>query len=160
MTGIESLNRLMQWILRKLSGVQSETLLWENSNPTANFTAQTISIPNLAEYARIKVVFCGWVTASWEFTEEFERDTYIAGRLWVKSTNVMNATGREIKRNNEGLDIGDCYLRTVTSTGAATSIYNNNLVPLKIYGLKKVGGGGVLKSSIFRRFVLVRGCAA
>ena len=41
----------------KISGGVTMELLWENARPTSEFAAQTITVPNMAEYDMIRIVF-------------------------------------------------------------------------------------------------------
>ena len=113
----------------------SPVLLWENSNPTAEFAAQTISL-DLTDYAGVIVEF-----------NESDVMQNLAGRLYCKKTdnysryvgvgysanvqsNVAAYARNIIKVDNNGVEFG---------TSVTNSAANNQkiLIPIKIYGVKK-----------------------
>ena len=98
-------------------------LLWTNSNPTAAFTAQTVSL-DLTDYVGVIVEF-------------YDNDT----RLYVKKDDTDNTAGhytvdasytRKVTINDNGATITEGYV-----FGSNNETKNNNvLLPYKIYGVK------------------------
>ena len=105
-------------------------LLWTNSNPTARFDAQTISL-NLTDYAGVIV----------EFYAEDDKQT-LAARSYLKKDDIINgsnfgtghtdatstAASRNYTINNDGVTFSSGYF----SNSATTEV----LIPYKIYGVK------------------------
>lgn len=113
----------------------SPVLLWENSNPTAAFAAQTISL-DLTDYVGVII----------EFNDSDIHPT-IAGRLYYKKTdNYDKYTGigftatadsplatyarNIINVDNNGIEFGASY-----TNGAANT--QTTHIPIRIYGVKK-----------------------
>ena len=105
-------------------------LLWTNSNPTARFDAQTISL-DLTDYAGVII----------EFYAEDDKQT-LAARSYLKKDDIINgsnfgtghtdvtstAAGRNYTINNDGVTFSSGYF----SNSATTEV----LIPYKIYGVK------------------------
>lgn len=105
-------------------------LLWTNSNPTARFDAQTISL-NLTDYAGVII----------EFYAEDDKQT-LAARSYLKKDDIINgsnfgtghtdatssAASRNYTINNDGVTFSSGYFSNSTTTEV--------LIPYKIYGVK------------------------
>lgn len=141
MNGVEKLNKIMQGILSKLSCVCTETLLWENSNPGADFAAQTIQISTLNNYDRVKLIYKQAKSIEQEFAVEFEAGTLLQPAI-VAAEGYTYIINRPVKAVTNGLEVGGCTLKSTTNASPNAGYYNHNAIPLKIYGLKYVGGGG------------------
>lgn len=157
---VEMLNRLQRWMLDKLSGMYTETLIWTNNNPGADFVAQTISIPDLAEYDKLKVVYKLSKANSNEMVAEFESNALLQPAIVLEKgyTYIIN---RQVQCVTGGIKFGDSILKSTTASDPNAGVYNHNAIPLKIYGLKKVSGGGALLNRLFAPLMrLDRGCVA
>lgn len=105
-------------------------LLWTNSNPTARFDAQTISL-DLTDYAGVII----------EFYAEDDKQT-LAARSYLKKDDIINgsnfgtghtdatstAASRNYTINNNGVTFSSGYF----SNSATTEV----LIPYRIYGVK------------------------
>ena len=106
--------------------IDGGTLLWENTSPTADFVAQTITL-NSDNYDIIDVFFCSNVRSN-NKTFEFRRT--IKNYDVTLSTVVQNTnTYRVIKfLSDNSLSVGDGY--------SATEVQDRRCVPLYIIGYK------------------------
>ena len=109
-----------------------QTLLWTNDSPTSPFPRKTISL-DLTDYDGVIV----------EYAPNITETTKIISRVkCAKSSNNIgsgNITTLGIARfihtvDDNGVVFGDCYASTVD---------NNNLIPIKIYGYKQYETGRI-----------------
>lgn len=108
-------------------------LLWTNSNPTASFSAQTISM-DLSAYGEIEI----------EFKHSSASESYLYQKVTVPSRDIslfyMNARSpnaeiesREVTATSSGVVFGGGR----RAQGVWTpSDDNTRIVPTKIYGIK------------------------
>lgn len=136
-------------LISTINRVDTRTLLWTNSNPTAGFAGQTVST-NLG-FDAFEIDYIGFTSqAGYRCTEKFYTDastsdpvngvlTFITGAggqvgngLYIFKRTVM------VDENAGGLTFGELYRATPTQDWAR---YTNNtgIVPYKIYGLKFAG---------------------
>lgn len=113
------------------SGNLSPVLLWENSNPTAEFAAQTVSL-DLTDYAGVIIEF-----------KLKTNSTKINTRLYAKKNENVDSIFGAGSYNTKG-DSNAARGLTVTDTGVtfaegySNMTENNNLcIPITIYGVKE-----------------------
>lgn len=115
----------------KIYGVKSvlvdtnPILLWTNSNPSADFDAQTISL-NLTNYTGVFVDVIGTGSDTVQNTSYFSKNDI------DKVVGIFSATGaytRTVNVNDDGITFG-----IAKNTNSATT--NSRCIPLKIYGTK------------------------
>ena len=105
-------------------------LLWENSNPTAEFAAQTISL-DLTNYAGVLIEFNSANDQLFLATKSYlsksdiiKTDYFGAGH----KSGTAGAGGRNYSINDSGVTFTDAYW--------LNQISNNAMIPTKIYGVK------------------------
>lgn len=109
------------------------TLLWENSNPTANFTAQTISL-DLSEYDAAYIVYkssTGNILWSGIILKD---DALNYPRFITNSGANTRWFSRTIRVNDTGAVFADCGRFTQGTSGTTTT--NDSMIPYRIYGVK------------------------
>ena len=106
-------------------------LLWTNSNPTAGFTPQTVSL-NLSDYAGVIIEFASTTT-----------NTRLVSRIFIKKTDNTELYGGSYL-NLSGTGYGICRKVSISDTGVVFDntiangvVSNNSLIPNKIYGVKE-----------------------
>lgn len=105
-------------------------LLWENSNPTSAFAAQTVSL-DLSDYAGV-LVECELdishndiITRAYIKKEDYDLVGFGAGSGGAGS--ATSAVGRTVKVDDNGVIFGNGYTTAVNNTAS---------IPVKIYGVK------------------------
>ena len=113
----------------------SPVLLWENSNPTAAFAAQTISL-DLTDYVGVIIEFF-----------QSAAENALRTRIYVKKTDTVQfgsgfrsdgggqigASGRNVTINDSGVEFTDGVAGwSVTSV----TTLNTDVIPYRIYGVK------------------------
>ena len=113
-------------------------LLWENSNPTVEFTAQTVSL-DLSDYAGVIVEFKKTTTSTKINTRLYAKknedvdEIFGAGSYYTKGDSN---TARGVNVTDTGVTFAEGY-RNMTSD-------NNTTIPIRIYGVKEY----IVESSI------------
>ena len=116
--------------------------LWENPNPTAEFTAQTILI-NSENFSCFQVVFLG-------YRSDIDGELYLSSGILPKGLTkyvLINPYGNndgEINFQKRSFTVTDSefifeessYCKTLTNANAGSS--NNVCIPTVIYGIKGV----------------------
>jgi hypothetical protein len=102
-------------------------LIWTNPTPTAQFPAQTTSL-NLTKYDAVKIVFDRCANDHAQCTFEIEKNGYqsLVSCLWTQSTSVVRMV-TSVTDSGITWDDGRHY---------DGQIYNYDMIPLKIYGIK------------------------
>ena len=106
-------------------------LLWENSNPTVEFTAQTVSL-DLSDYAGVIVEFKKTTTSTKINTRLYAKknedvdEIFGAGSYYTKGDSN---TARGVNVTDTGVTFAEGY-RNMTSD-------NNTTIPIRIYGVKE-----------------------
>ena len=127
------------------SGGMTETVLWTNPNPTASFSAQTVTLSeSLRNYTYFKVVYRSSTTGDIDFYVLFPvlgsggDFMYYVGNSQAKgciSYNISSGTARQRRlyiNNTDGTEVGFTACQNVTSTTTT----NGALIPVYIYGVK------------------------
>ena len=72
---------------------------------------------------------------------EFESNALLQPAITLEKgyTYIIN---RQVQCVTGGIKFGDSILKATTASDLNSGVYNHNAIPLKIYGLKKVSGGG------------------
>lgn len=138
----------MKGISKLLRGFETRKLLWTNPNPDASFSTQDIPIPNAYDkYDLIEV----------EFKLNYAENTTTGMKVFAKAgkrsggtqtvtqwSSVANAWQLLHRSwwwdgNHTAIHFDSAwYFNLGTSTKA---ISEANLIPYRIYGIKKIGGG-------------------
>ena len=106
-------------------------LLWTNSNPTASFAAQTVSL-DLSDYAGVLVEYersialNNVISRAYVKKEDYDIVGFGAGNGGGYGSAV-SAAGRNVKVNDNGVIFGSGY---------STAEDNSAFIPVKIYGVK------------------------
>ena len=129
---------------KKTAGGMTETVLWTNSDPTASFSAQTVTLSDsLKNYKYFKVVYRSSNTGDIDFYVLFPvlgsdgEFMYYVGNSHAKgciSYNISNGTARQRRlyiNNTDGTEVGFTACQNVTSTTTA----NGTLIPIAIHGV-------------------------
>lgn len=105
-------------------------LLWENSNPAAEFAAQTVSL-DLTNYAGVLVEFNSandqLILATRSYlskSDAINKDHFGAGHVGGSAGGI----GRNYSINNSGVVFANAYY--------LNNVSNNAMIPTKIYGVK------------------------
>lgn len=106
-------------------------LLWENSNPSAEFAAQTVSL-DLTDYAGVLVEFNSandqLILATRSYlskSDKINKDHFGAGHVGGSAGGI----GRNYSINNSGVVFANAYY--------LNNVSNNAMIPTKIYGVKE-----------------------
>lgn len=106
-------------------------LLWENSNPAAEFAAQTVSL-DLTDYAGVLVEFNSandqLILATRSYlskSDTINKDHFGAGHVGGSAGGI----GRNYYINNSGVVFANAYY--------LNNVSNNAMIPTKIYGVKE-----------------------
>lgn len=109
------------------AGGFSPTLLWTNSNPSAAFSAQKISV-DLSGYEWVLIDFRTTRTAEYRAFQIFEVGS--SGRLQAIQSGMSR---RAVEISSTGVDVGSGS--NLTASGSSFAASDNVCVPYKIYGL-------------------------
>lgn len=125
-------------------GSETWDLLWTNPSPSANFAAQDITISGLSAYKAVMVVFRRGTGNESEVSEItlMGRET-IKNYVYNLNTNSAYLLQREYSVNVNGdnkISFGNAYQRIITSSSAA-SVSTQVVIPVRVYGIKAIGGG-------------------
>ena len=104
-------------------------LLWTNPNPTASFSATTISM-DLSDYDLFLVY-----TKDYTTTTDVTPTLICKGQITTVLMSVWYNTGREYTFTDSGINIGNgwAYLNLADSTKTYSGV---RVIPYKIYGIK------------------------
>ena len=152
---------LKEWIAKVTGQAEFKTLVWTNPSPSSGFNAQTIPL-DLSEYDAVEI-HCNSGTSGNETSSGICLVgknivlTYIGGGNSYGSGGVFLAErGFEVSTSGVNVRAGLGSFMT-----EANFPYSNNtrMIPLKIYGIRYVGGGVLLNSILkaFRRFASSKG---
>ena len=99
-------------------------LLWENSNPTAEFTAQTISL-DLTDYAGVIVEFYYNINSQ-----------YVSSRVYAKKTDIFSNKfgGGFVAEDANAMNILALNDNGIQFSNASPN--KTACIPYKIYGVK------------------------
>lgn len=125
-------------LIKKLA-YNTPELIWENPNPSANFSSQTINL-NLSNYDKVVIEFSADINALYINLVECA-----VGKNGMSSrfTSTMTVfTTRAFEVSATGVTFLNSYRREWGTTSGA-AVENGNQIPLKIYGIR---GGGQLNS--------------
>lgn len=121
-----------------LKGAITETLLWENANPTSSFAAQTIGL-DLSEYDSVEI-FTALSTNGTIHRVDKAKKGYSCRILDyynpTSTSNYLDLLNRSAAVNNNGVKFGTANSKQTNSTEATEN--NKYMIPLKIYGIKEV----------------------
>ena len=113
----------------------SPVLLWENSNPTAEFAAQTISL-DLTDYVGVIIEFFKSAAENNLLTRIYVKKTDTAqfgGGFRIDANSTIGASGRNVTINDSGVEFTDGAAGwSVTSV----TTLNTDMIPYRIYGVK------------------------
>lgn len=112
-------------------------LLWTNSNPTAEFAAQTVSL-DLSNYIGV-IIECLYSTNNQNLTSRVyikKGETLIGGCNTESYPNVRLITAI----NDEGVSFG---------VARDSNTHNDNVIPYKIYGVKEYIVGPVMGDLLY-----------
>ena len=145
-----SIKDLLAKMLVSLKGCEGRTLLWSNSDPTASFANQTISL-DLSDYDICEVFFFESSNVGRRYSMSTRIPKGSTGIMRNLSTpasgSVCSVIQRSVQVATNGVDFGTGQYRGVTAT-SAMSTANDVFVPLSIYGIKL---GGYCLTSIASR---------
>ena len=116
-----------------VDNVVTETLLWQNPNPTSSFEAQTISIP-LAEYDMYKILYApstSYATREMSVDARAGSGCVLIG-MWADTDSIFH---RSVTGSTTGLTFANAYVNKEKN--------NAYCVPLTVYGIKAVDVRGV-----------------
>lgn len=105
-------------------------LLWENENPTSNFSAQTISL-NLSNYNLIYVIYYRGTDVTYTVSQLIKKNISVSDM--VGSFNAGKIRLRSAKANDGGVmfESGTNY-----SSYGSGSTDNSVVIPYRIYGIR------------------------
>lgn len=138
------INKALKNINDSISKLEYKELLWENPNPRAKFSTQDVQL-DVSQCESVLIIYCNYpypddkhVTSY--TTQLLERDR--TGRIDVamagdESANFWIAQ-REAVIKDSAIKFTDAYYKYQSNT--KWTMDNNNLIPIKIYGFKKIGG--------------------
>lgn len=121
-----------------------KTVIWQNENPYSQMELQTISLPNMAEYDGVEIVYIEETSEGAEFARKhlantgfipsFSDASQVYGTIirYAKSCD-SGIYSRDITIQKTSITINNCYL-----TSGAIVKDNAYLVPCMILGVKGV----------------------
>ena len=114
------------------------TLLWTNPSPSAAFDAQTIQL-DLSDYDFVQIFYRFRTTSDGSYTAHLVQKNGNTATNSFASNDSSAAAGtycwsRNATATDEGIVFSGCYHGY---TGRAVTVSNNNIIPTKIYGIKK-----------------------
>ena len=118
-------------MIENAAGLSME-LVWENSNPNAEFAAQTINL-ELAECEAILVEFRLGADGPYSTAMGVRKNATIGAygiSYWWPESSIRH---REFSFYNDRVSFGVGYYFTTTWTQ-----YNSGMIPTRIYGIKGV----------------------
>jgi len=106
--------------------VEKIDLLWQNSSPTSNFSAQTVSI-NLSGYDRLLLVFVMMKSGDDSYCQGFIVDK--SHTKWTCGGLYQNTyVSRLVDVSDSGVTFGSGYASSTSNQSA--------VIPNEIYGIK------------------------
>ena len=133
-----SLKKILNKILKSLTGVETKTLLWENASPRSEFGAQRINL-NLRLYNFVEVIYTLDPGSTMQIIERCEYGDEVTVERFINPTyrsGILQYLFREGWASERGYEFSDAYIQTVDSENP--SVNNRYLIPIKIYGIKGV----------------------
>lgn len=116
----------------KLVGVESKTLLWTNASPSSSFAGQTVSL-DFDAYEKVEVVFYRSSVTFGALFLKLLKDTTSAPILTFYDNKMA---GRWVNFTSSSITFGDGKIFTSYNQNPTND--NSQLIPFKIYGIKKV----------------------
>lgn len=115
-------------------------LLWENASPESSFGAQSIAI-NLSEYSKIQVIFNYAYNSAEQYTAVADIGTSGAGNFlyYIAGNGYPGFRQRGFYPESNGVKFDTAYSKRANQTDTTES--PNYVIPCKIYGIKRLGGG-------------------
>lgn len=133
-------------LLAKITGqTEFKTLLWTNPSPGSSFSAQTIlSAADIQGYDAFEIEVKNYYTGN--IRNICKINNVDPGWLWCFDTSALGTatgyraiTNRRVTLDANGLSVSTGYNKT-SNSNAAGSTGTTLCIPLKVYGIKYVGG--------------------
>lgn len=117
-------------------------LLWENASPASNFAAQNLTV-NLTGYNMYEIIGYFATDLKYAIARRGAVDGYTGHLFNVNDSNSILRRNITVAKSGSSYKMGfsDC-VRTKVESGFPSSTVNNYLIPVAIYGIKFIGGGG------------------
>ena len=135
-----SLKKILNKILKSLTGVETRTLLWTNASPTSEFGAQTVGTTqgvDLSGYDSVIIVFSKTASSNSERQEcrckvgETVQSVFGGGFSYASGKAAVGCYIREAYTSTTGVQFnGGTDVTTVGNDGIC--------LPYRIYGIKEV----------------------
>ena len=142
-----SLKKILNKILKSLTGVETKTLLWTNASPSSGFGSQMISLA-LSVYDFVEIYFVGEskdgsyvfrISTPMEKIRTSESiENYAQVITGIQSLGYLKSTYRDFVLYSDHIFFDDAYYKSVSSSGEFDGKSGTHLVPYKIYGIKGV----------------------
>ena len=120
-------------------GLKNKHLFWENASPKSDFAAQTLSLPDIANYQVILIEFCDNVSGWWSNTQVPEPHIFVVGAEHAQRATFSWSTGHV--RFVQVFENGNVqfWSGAVVAKNILTGIYehstdNSACIPYRIYG--------------------------
>ena len=120
-------------------GLKNKHLFWENASPKSDFAAQTLSLPDIANYQVILIEFCDNVSGWWSNTQVPEPHIFVVGAGHAQRATFSWSTGHV--RFVQVFENGNVQFwpGAVVAKNILTGIYehstdNSACIPYRIYG--------------------------
>ena len=125
-------------------------LLWENASPSSEFPAQKILI-DLAEYDFYMIENNTWTDALWKTCGVAECGGIMSVINYITLENRASIIARTATHTSDGLIFsGSRYFNDLVNSSS-----NSGCIPIKIYGIKLLGGGYSLIRKIKQLFATI-----
>ena len=118
--------------------------LWTNASPTSSWSNQKVPL-DLTGYDGLRIKM-GYDTDALDIQSEFDVETgkrsraVMFGPLTAKGSSIL-ATARLLQAEPDGVWIGTAHGKNTGSTMEGT-VDNTRQIPIDIYGIKNILGGG------------------
>lgn len=120
-------------------GLKNKHLFWENASPKSDFAAQTLSLPDIANYQVILIEFCDNVSGWWSNTQVPEPHIFVVGAGHAQRATFSWSAGHV--RFVQVFENGNVQFwpGAVVAKNILTGIYehstdNSACIPYRIYG--------------------------
>ena len=132
------LDKICQALITMIRKKPEYTKLWSNASPTSTFNAQTITVTGLSSYPYYGIL----VNNTGEFTAKKGQGVVVSGN------DANSFWRRNVSVSGNKLTISGVKGLIYTSGSHSDRTDGTLLIPVEVYGIKKLGGHFV---TFFRR---------
>lgn len=140
---------IVQALKKLINTTEKKTLLWTNPSPTSSFVGQALSL-DLSGYDALEILFNFSTSTSYGVENIVKINT--GEKAYVNGIFSAKLCRRTVNTDSSGVTISDGHhFNSYGST--ATTLNNDVLIPIRIYGIKFAGGVISLIEALCRKAV-------